>query len=62
MIARSVRIKKVPAEADEGLLQQTLEKIASGIKRVEIFKDIGEATVEFDTMAVSLGVFVNYLC
>ncbi|KAG9040601.1 Splicing factor [Tulasnella sp. UAMH 9824] len=51
LIARSVRIRKVPAEADEGLLQQTLEKVASGIKRVEIFKDIGEATVEFDTMA-----------
>lgn len=51
LIARSVRIKKVPAGVEEGLLQQTLEKIASGIKRVEIFKDIGEATVEFDTMA-----------
>lgn len=51
LIARSVRVKKVPPGAEEGLLQQAIEKIASGVKRVEIFKDIGEATVEFDAMA-----------
>ncbi|KAG8973011.1 Splicing factor [Tulasnella sp. 425] len=51
LIARSVRIKKVPSGTEEGLLQQAIEKVASGVKRVEIFKDTGEATVEFDSMA-----------
>ncbi|KAG8984483.1 Splicing factor [Tulasnella sp. JGI-2019a] len=51
LASRSVRVLKLPSGTEEGLLQQAIEKIASGIKRVEIFQDIWEAVVEFETAA-----------
>ncbi|KAG6813581.1 hypothetical protein H0H92_009625 [Tricholoma furcatifolium] len=47
---RSVRIRNLPAGTQEGLLQQTLEKIAA-IKRVEVFMDQKEAVVELESAA-----------
>ncbi|KAK7690329.1 hypothetical protein QCA50_006986 [Cerrena zonata] len=47
---RSVRIKNLPAGTQEGLLQQVLEKRAH-IKRVEVFTDSNEATVELENPA-----------
>lgn len=49
---RSIRIRNIPAGAQEGLLQQALEKVAPGITKVEIFEGTGEATVELATAAV----------
>lgn len=46
-------MKNIPAGSQEGLLQQALEKIVP-IKRLELFEDINEATVELDTIAVSV--------
>lgn len=51
-LSRSVRIKGLPGGAQEGLLQQILEKIVP-IKRLEVFQDVREATVELDSAAVS---------
>ncbi|KAG8854312.1 Splicing factor [Tulasnella sp. 330] len=51
LASRSVRITNLPFGTEEGLLQQAIEKIASGVKRVEIFQDVWEATVEFETIA-----------
>ncbi|KAJ7175442.1 hypothetical protein C8R46DRAFT_64994 [Mycena filopes] len=48
--SRSVRVRNLPAGTQEGLLQQTLEKIAK-IKRVEVFVDLKEAVVELDNAA-----------
>ncbi|KAF9468618.1 hypothetical protein BDZ94DRAFT_1279703 [Collybia nuda] len=47
---RSVRIRNLPVAAQEGLLQQTLEKIAL-VKRVEVFVEICEAVVELESAA-----------
>ncbi|KAF5382630.1 hypothetical protein D9615_003010 [Tricholomella constricta] len=47
---RSVRIRNLPAATQEGLLQQTLEKIAA-VKRVEVFVDQQEAVVELENAA-----------
>ncbi|KAJ3565020.1 hypothetical protein NP233_g7910 [Leucocoprinus birnbaumii] len=47
---RSVRIRGLPPNTQEGLLQQALEKIAL-IKRVELFEDKHEAVVELETAA-----------
>ncbi|KAF9013425.1 hypothetical protein BDQ17DRAFT_1386973 [Cyathus striatus] len=44
---RSVRIRKLPPDTQEGLLQQMLEKIAR-VKRVEVFMDKCEAVVELE--------------
>jgi hypothetical protein len=48
---RSVRIRGLPPRTQEGLLQQSLDKIAS-VKRVEIFEDKREAVVELESAAV----------
>jgi hypothetical protein len=47
-----VRIRKLPKGTQEGLLQQTLEKYAV-VKRVEVFSNLNEATVELENAAVS---------
>ncbi|KAG5654253.1 hypothetical protein H0H81_005496 [Sphagnurus paluster] len=47
---RSVRISNLPIATQEGLLQQTLEKIAA-VKRVEVFVDKQEAVVELESAA-----------
>lgn len=47
---KSVRIKKLPAGTQEGLLQQTLEKIVP-VKRVEFFTELNEAVVELQNAA-----------
>ncbi|GBE83236.1 predicted protein [Sparassis crispa] len=47
---RSLRIRNLPAGAQEGLLQQALEKHAP-IKRVEVFTDRNEADVELKNAA-----------
>ncbi|CCM02468.1 uncharacterized protein FIBRA_04567 [Fibroporia radiculosa] len=44
---RSLRIRNLPANTQEGLLQQVLEKLAP-VARVEVFTDKGEADVEFE--------------
>lgn len=50
-LSRSVRIKKLPPGTQEGLLQQVLEQHA-GVKRVEVFEEINEATVELENISV----------
>ncbi|KAI1794811.1 RNA-binding protein Prp24 [Ganoderma leucocontextum] len=47
---RSVRVRNLPPNTQEGLLQQTLEKHAQ-IKRVEVFQDLNEADVELENAA-----------
>ncbi|KAH6912804.1 RNA-binding protein Prp24 [Coprinopsis sp. MPI-PUGE-AT-0042] len=47
---RSVRVKNLPPNTQEGLLQQAFEKIAA-VKRVEVFADKNEAVVELETTA-----------
>lgn len=47
---RSVRIRGLPPHTQEGLLQQSLEKIAS-VRRVEVFEDKHEAVVELESAA-----------
>lgn len=49
---RSVRVKNLPPNTQEGLLQQALEKHAK-IKRVEVFAEINEAELELESPAVS---------
>jgi hypothetical protein len=51
--SRSVRIRNLPAVTQEGLLQQTLEKVTP-LKRVEVFVEICEAVVELENAAVCL--------
>lgn len=51
ILSRSVRIKKLPPGAQEGLLQQVLEQHAD-VKRVEVFEEIHEATVELENVLV----------
>jgi hypothetical protein len=43
----------IPPKTQEGLLQQALEKIAP-VKKVEIFQDVGQASVELASAAVSV--------
>lgn len=50
--SRSLRVRGLPPNTQEGLLQQTLEKLAP-VKRVEVFEDKKEAVVEFQSAAVS---------
>ncbi|KAF9811778.1 hypothetical protein IEO21_06434 [Rhodonia placenta] len=47
---RSIRVRKLPPNTQEGLLQQFLEKLAP-VKRVEVFADRAEAEVEFENAA-----------
>jgi hypothetical protein len=49
--SRSVRLGNIPDNAQEGLLQQIIEKRFK-VKRVEIFVDKHEALVEFESAAV----------
>jgi len=49
--SRSVRIRNLPPNAQEGLLQQALEKVAGKIKTVEVFEGSGEGVVELETSA-----------
>ncbi|KAF7313383.1 ATP-dependent DNA helicase PIF1 [Mycena chlorophos] len=48
--SRSIRVRNLPAGTQEGLLQQTLEKLAK-VKRVEVFADLNEALVELENPA-----------
>jgi hypothetical protein len=48
---RSVRLRGVPTGAQEGLLQQVIEKQFK-IRRLEIFEDRHEAVVELERVAV----------
>lgn len=59
---RSIRVRKLPPNTQEGLLQQFLEKLAP-VKRVEVFADRAEAEVEFENAAVSYNpsFFIFYL-
>ncbi|KAL5501649.1 PRP24 [Sanghuangporus vaninii] len=50
VLSRSVRIKGLPPDTQEGLLQQTIEKVVP-VKRLEIFKDVQEATAELENVA-----------
>ncbi|KAL5519977.1 hypothetical protein ACEPAG_1637 [Sanghuangporus baumii] len=50
VFSRSVRIKRLPLSAQEGLLQQTIEKVVP-VKRLEIFQDVQEATAELESAA-----------
>jgi len=51
---RSVRVKGLPADTQEGLLQQALEKVIEGIKRVEVLQESGDALVELESAAVRM--------
>lgn len=51
-LSRSVRIKNLPPGTQEGLLQQVLEQYAK-VKRVEVFEEVNEATVELENVSVS---------
>lgn len=48
--ARTLRVTKLPVGAQEGLLQQAIEKIAR-VARVEVFQDKREAVVELENAA-----------
>ncbi|KAF8635933.1 hypothetical protein AX15_000104 [Amanita polypyramis BW_CC] len=48
--SRSIRIRNLPPGTQEGLLQQTFEKIVS-VKRIEVFMDKQEAVVELASAA-----------
>ncbi|KAF9077529.1 hypothetical protein BDP27DRAFT_1311204 [Rhodocollybia butyracea] len=50
LASRSVRVKNLPSDTQEGVLQQMLEKLAS-VKRVELFGNIHEAMVELESPA-----------
>ena len=49
--ARSLRVKNLPEDTQEPLLQQAFEKLVP-VKKVEVFVDSGEAVVELMTSAV----------
>jgi len=53
---RSVRIRNLPNGTQEGLLQQIMEKHVA-VKRVEVFADQNEATVELQNAAVNFYLF-----
>ena len=46
-----MRVKNLPPNTQEGLLQQFLSKVAP-IQRVEVFVEKGEAVVELESAAV----------
>ncbi|TFK27991.1 RNA-binding protein Prp24 [Coprinopsis marcescibilis] len=47
---RSVRVRNLPPNTQEGLLQQVFEKV-SAVRRVEVFTDKNEAVVELENAA-----------
>jgi hypothetical protein len=49
--ARSLRVKNLPEDTQEPLLQQAFEKLVP-VKKVETFADSGEAVVELVNLAV----------
>lgn len=51
--ARTIKVKNLPTGAQEGLLQQTMEKYGR-VTRVEVFRKSNEALVEFENAHVSL--------
>lgn len=51
ILARSVRVKGLPPDTQEGLLQQEIEKIVP-VRRLEVFQNRREATVELGSPAV----------
>lgn len=51
VLSRSVRIRNLPPGTQEGLLQQVLEQHAN-VKRVEVFEEINQATVELENVSV----------
>jgi len=51
LLSRSVRVKNLPPGTQEGLLQQALEQHAV-VKRVEVFEELNEATVELENISV----------
>lgn len=53
LASRSIRVKNLPVNTQEGVLQQLFEKFVS-VKRLELFEDINEAVVELESPAVSL--------
>ena len=55
--SRSVRVKNIPAGAQEAVLQQAFEKVAA-VRRVELFADKGEAVVELESAAVRKSRFI----
>jgi len=48
--SRSVRIRNLPTGIQEGLLQQVLEQHAA-VKRVEVYEELNQATVELENAA-----------
>ena len=48
---RSVRISGLPPGSQEGLLQQAIEKVVP-VRRLEVFQELNEATVELESAAV----------
>ena len=50
-LSRSVRIRNLPPGTQEGLLQQALEQRAR-VKRVEVFQELNQATVELENASV----------
>lgn len=53
-LSRSVRIKNLPPGIQEGLLQQALEQHVK-VKRVEVFEEVHQATVELENASVRSG-------
>ncbi len=56
--SRSLRIRDLPDGTQEGLLQQTVEKLAP-VNRVEVFVDKHEAIVEFQSQADAARLLLN---
>ncbi|KAJ4001680.1 hypothetical protein F5050DRAFT_1708044 [Lentinula boryana] len=50
LASRSIRVKNLPANTQEGILQQMFEKLVS-VKRLELFESINEAVVELESQA-----------
>ncbi|KAJ3976364.1 hypothetical protein EV361DRAFT_968793 [Lentinula raphanica] len=50
LASRSVRVKNLPPNTQEGILQQVFEKLIP-VKRLELFEDINQAVVELESQA-----------
>ncbi|KAJ3894244.1 hypothetical protein GG344DRAFT_41516 [Lentinula edodes] len=50
LASRSIRVKNLPVNTQEGVLQQMFEKFVS-VKRLELFEDVHEAVVELESPA-----------
>lgn len=55
--SRSLRVKKLPPGATDGLLQQTFEKLAPVVS-VQVTEDKREAVVELKSAAVRYKILV----